>query len=384
MADKKNHHYVPQFYLRGFSLKGSGGQVALYHIPKGIYVPDAPIKSQACGNNFYKSLKIEDWLANMERAASTVIRGIITNERVPTLHSPEHYCLLVFCLIQSARTPWQAEEISEWTNQFVKLQMMASGEPIFRKHLDKIKVDLDNPIGVALEDTAFTHHVAYDLRFKVLVNETEIPFITSDNPTILYNQFLERRRNFGSNAGLAVKGLQIFFPLSPRLCLMFFDGDVYRVGGRRLTHIFERMCEHDVYQLNWLQVVSAYENLYFNERCSSELARKIVRKALQWRRDSKTQMDTYVSPTSLGKQGVWCHTYNTDIRTGLKLAIVEELPSVKNYQLGTNLLRNPDLYYLHQVFLRQVEHGKYTQPSQFIEFLLDIGPEKTCHLVTQG
>jgi len=376
MADKKSQHYVPQFYLRGFSLEKSDRLIALYNIPTDTYVPCASIKKQACRDNFYKSLMIEDSLAVVEGAASTIIRDLITKANAPTFRSQERYSLLLFCLFQAYRTPWKAEEANELTDKVIKL--MASGNPVLQEHLDEVEAGWDNPVGTVLKKIAFAHHVAYDLRFKVLVNETAIPFITSDNPAILYNQFLERRDKIGGHTGLAVKGLQLLLPLSPRLCLMFFDEKVYRVGGKRLTHIFEQICEHDVYQLNYLQAASAYENLYFSERCSAELVRKISRKALQWRRDNKAQVDTYVDSA----QNTLCHAYSANIRTGLNLTVVEELPSAKGYQLGDRVthLRNPLLCKLHHDFIQQVEQGKY-KLSQFGRFILEnIGLEEARQL----
>ena len=70
MSDWKSQHFVPQFYLRNFSVKETDRKVALYHIPSGRFVPGAPIKSQAYEGNFYKELVIEAALGDLEGTAA--------------------------------------------------------------------------------------------------------------------------------------------------------------------------------------------------------------------------------------------------------------------------------------------------------------------------
>jgi hypothetical protein len=73
-----------------------------------------------------------------------------------------------------------------------------------------------------------------DLHNKLLINKTSVEFITSDHPIVMYNQLLTFR-TFGSNCGVACKGLQIFYPLDPKKVLMLYDGQIYRVGSKRIA-----------------------------------------------------------------------------------------------------------------------------------------------------
>lgn len=54
-----------------------------------------------------------------------------------------------------------------------------------------------------------------DLKGRILINKTRIPFITSDNPVCLHNQFMEKVK-YPLNA-LGVRGTIIYFPLSLEL-----------------------------------------------------------------------------------------------------------------------------------------------------------------------
>jgi len=70
-----------------------------------------------------------------------------------------------------------------------------------------------------------------DLRMKLLIATVGNQFITSDHPTVITNQRFQGRADFPSTSGLAMKGIQLFLPLSPSACLMLYDPSCYRVGG---------------------------------------------------------------------------------------------------------------------------------------------------------
>jgi hypothetical protein len=120
---------------------------------------------------------------------------------------------------------------------------------------------------MALNEAALCLPITFDLCFKLVINKTKEPFITSDHPVVLYNQFLEPRKKYGNNTGLACKGLEIFLPISPRHLLIFFDPDVYKVENKSNVSV-DITADADVKALNLLQCISADKNLYFNEEIS--------------------------------------------------------------------------------------------------------------------
>ena len=69
-------------------------------------------------------------------------------------------------------------------------------------------------------------YILLNLKWRLLINNTNLPFIISDNPVCLYNQFAEKRHC--SLCGLALSGLQVFYPLTPHLGMFYFDGDIYK------------------------------------------------------------------------------------------------------------------------------------------------------------
>jgi len=74
-------------------------------------------------------------------------------------------------------------------------------------------------------------------------------------------------------AGLASKGLQLFLPISPEICVLVYDPSTYEYGSTR-----RRACTagvNDVKLLNALQAVNAKSCIYFDPSRTSdcELAR---------------------------------------------------------------------------------------------------------------
>lgn len=66
MAEKKNHHYVPQSYQHLFS--NDGKSIGIYNIKKNITFNQSSIKNTMSKDYFYsKDEKIEDALCDIER-----------------------------------------------------------------------------------------------------------------------------------------------------------------------------------------------------------------------------------------------------------------------------------------------------------------------------
>jgi hypothetical protein len=75
VAQNKNHHFVPQFYLRRF---GADRFVALYNIARGQHVPRASIAGQCQRPYLYgKDQVIEKALCELEGAAARIIADIV-------------------------------------------------------------------------------------------------------------------------------------------------------------------------------------------------------------------------------------------------------------------------------------------------------------------
>jgi hypothetical protein len=191
-----------------------------------------------------------------------------------------------------------------------------------------------------------------DLQYKLLENKTGRLFITSDNPTVRYNQFLERRGPQFGTTGWQCKGLQIFLPLGPRHLLMLYDGEVYRVGGRKhLETRVEITNEWDVEALNILQAANAEDVLYFHAATERQHVLDAVTRAGRHRRADRIEVGEYDGIGPGGERGRLLMASKVDLRTGLDLLCVGILPSAAGLRLDNPqaLLRDPEGVYQFQV-----------------------------------
>lgn len=265
MPNNKKHHYVPKFYLRNFS--SDGRSIALYSMGADRMVVGASIKNQCqeaylYGNDSHR----EDAFCQLEGVAAAILLTLINRSIPPTELSAEHQLLIFYMVTQHARTVYAGEEYEENYDKMMRylLRLTLPQEGVKCEDLDKVRFVPSDPIGKVLVTTIRKYPLLLDLRGVVLSNRTGSGFITSDNPVVLYNQLLEDRR-FAGNTGFQSVGLQVYFPVSADIAVLYYDRDVYGVGRRNPSTIFVESLL-DVQQLNALQFLNAAENVYFDHR----------------------------------------------------------------------------------------------------------------------
>lgn len=202
-GETKNQHYVPQFYQRNFSVNGK--TIGAYIADKDKTIPQAPIKHQASADYFYsENMKIEGALSDMEGLASAIIDKVIGNPKL-TLTQEEAYTLYVFTMIQLGRTLTQANLIQENFSKMAKMMLRKYIEAkrqsanadevalITDEMLDNVEVNVNQPGLQALGTQSQIVNLCIDLKFRVLINNTDVSFLTSDNPVCMYNTYFELR-----------------------------------------------------------------------------------------------------------------------------------------------------------------------------------------------
>lgn len=263
MADKKRQHYVPRLILREFSQDRATTSVLV--LDSGDAIHGASINRQCFENYFYgEDGKVEDTLAQIEGLFATLL-GDRSPERLEALTDADMLLLTFFVQLQRGRTVAAAEQISEQTDSFLKAAL--AGDPRLNDlgDLDQFRIGSDRPQSESLFYAALAWPLLLDLKLKFLVPNGKLGFVVSDDPVILYNQYAEHHpiyRHHPATVGLAMKGLQVFLPLSPRLCFALFDPLSYEYGSpnRRVVSLGLR----DVRLLNQMQALNAQECLYFD------------------------------------------------------------------------------------------------------------------------
>ena len=272
MAKMKKQHYVPQFYLRYFSKDKKTREkdkktIDILVRKRNLIINNGTISNQSYANYFYgKDKQLEKALGLVETKSAELINLIKKTNFVPNLNSRGHFIILSFVAFMIARTMHNVQSLNESVDKVFK---NIHKEDLKSKNMiSDFSISLKEAPAYCLGLSAFTLPILSDLNIKLLINNTNISFIASDNPVVKYNQFLETKKAFfiPSHTGLALKGLQLFFPLGPTATLLFYDKQVYRVGDRKKQVI--EINEKDAHSLNLLQIVNANVNIYFNSLLS--------------------------------------------------------------------------------------------------------------------
>ncbi len=373
---QKRQHYVPKFYLRRFAVDSGRKILSLFDIPSSTFVRRAKLKTQAYRDYFYgRDGIIEGALKDSEDAAARILKGVIRQKAVPPWGSEDYTALLAFAVVQRKRTAYAAEEYNELLDKGVKA--VYRDDPRVKAILNHVRGKDKNPAAFALLFAATLAPVTFDLRCQLLVDKGDVPFITSDNPVVFYNQFLEGRGAPGSHTGLACKGLQVFFPVSPEICLLFYDADVYKLRyskGRPL----EVSEPGDILALNRLQYLNSRESVYFGNGVGEAYIRGIDRADRQRRREAKTHVTEYpgrTDPDGTTHSLVVSGTH--DVRCELRLSFASVRLRAQRYRLGDRAvhLRDERVMQVREDFWTLVRQRR-ADPRGFHAYLRDMLPQR--------
>jgi len=226
MPQNKKHHFVPKFLLRRFSHDEKS--INLYNFKSKKRVIGANLSNQCYSNYLYgEDPTVEKSLSAAEGQVAALLRLVDKYGSLPPPDSPEREIMIFFVLSQHGRTTYAAEEVSEQMDAFMK-EVLKENFAAEGLNPDEFQIGVKNPATWSMGHAVQSYPLLWDMGYKLLVNKTGVEFVISDNPVVFYNQLMSFR-TFGSNCGLASKGLQIFVPISPTLTIMMFDPAVYRV-----------------------------------------------------------------------------------------------------------------------------------------------------------
>lgn len=372
MPANKKHHYVPRFYLKRFS--PDARSINLYNFQLASAIVGANLKNQCYRNYMYgKEGEHEKRLSILEGAFAQLLRNMLPNCSLPSSMSPDHESLCILVLLQYGRTAYTADAFDDMADGMWR-SILSKDPRVSPDLLEKVRIVNADPANLAVATILRLYHLILDLGYKILIAKPDSEFITSDNPVVMYNQLLEFER-FGSNTGLACKGLQIFYPLSPKHMLCLYDSRVYACEPRK-DAVVAVPTDHDMLALNALQVASAHENVYYAGPSADVF--RVVRSGFGYRRKSKTRI--IKGPERLTNTGSsqLIGSSREDVRTNLSLSFMRILKPAKRWreerkQPGpkpVSVVRNPWLVREHEVFSKLVDQGRY-RPTEFLRYLRD-------------
>lgn len=218
----KVQHYVPQFLLKNFG-NGKKDQLQVFDKHTGRAFP-TNAKNVASESRFYDFVidgvekTLEPMLSELEGKTKPVLQKILDENSVAPLSTSERGLLSSFFAVQYTRTRWFREQwrsLPELLGQ--KLRKMADSEEELAAVNDYIAVPDENQ--VKQETARFMLNAPKDLgphflnkTWVLLTTTKKHPFIIGDHPLSMQN--MNDMKPYGK-IGLGVKGIEIYFPLTP-------------------------------------------------------------------------------------------------------------------------------------------------------------------------
>jgi len=230
----KRQHFVPQHYLRLFRVDDTE-QVIVARVEPYKYIGPGPIKGQCQESFFYgdSDSRLDEMLREIETSfAPELVRICSSKQLTPN----DVQSLRLFCAHLHLRTR-KAAEIAKVFPRFMADQVITNA--IERGELPSPeggwKPDMMDFTGVPntlLGNLIRCYFETARLGIKLLEPPIGEYFVTSDHPVVIMNQFASDAKSFRSFAGFAQTGFQMILPIGPQRCVIFYDPNVYKVGGR--------------------------------------------------------------------------------------------------------------------------------------------------------
>lgn len=233
--DKRRQHYVPKFYLRNFSENNKAVGIYLLKIDK--IIEHGSINDNLWQEYFYgEDAVVENKLAEHERIWNEIISFIIKEERLPKTEKDLMW-LRYFILISSARTLKRGNQVNKDITNLMKNILEIEEPELFSKVMNADKggfsVKVKYPALPFLKAAQEALPLVIDLKIELLINRSTIDYVTSDNPTVFYNQLFQEK-NLSRGFGWGEYGIQFIIPISPRLAVCMYDSEVYDIKEKEL------------------------------------------------------------------------------------------------------------------------------------------------------
>ena len=264
LATTKRQHFIPRHYLRQFRF-GEGEQVLASRIDPYRHIGPAGIDRQCQEDYFYGDDGVlEDIFKDFEDGTAPVLLDVV---RERCFDSKQLFVLRLLAVTLHLRTRKMAESAKllpkKIAFEVIKGAIESGRLPAPSGGFTEDMMDFGGVPGMVIKSTVSCWMEMQTLECKLLQTVNGAKFITSDNPSVIMNEFCARHDSFRSYAGFSRSGFQLILPLSPDICAYFYDPDVYKVGPRRARLV--SISERDVELVNSLQIQAAEHCVYFHD-----------------------------------------------------------------------------------------------------------------------
>ena len=234
----KRQHYVPAFYLRSFSIKGK--QHHLYCFDKSNFLKaKRNIKNLCCESYFYDTFEdidqqTEKAFSYQESVFKNAYDKLNETQDLSSLTSDEKKRIAYFVTTQELRTKKWRQVLKNLPRQFGEgISQMAAKLPqgkwseelraglkleqlMYKKLANDEEAIKALHISTLEDIPEYVNIICNKWEWIIFVNRSAMSCWSSDHPVTRYNPIDLRPRG---NLGLLCPGIEIYFPLNPKLSL---------------------------------------------------------------------------------------------------------------------------------------------------------------------
>lgn len=257
-----NEHYVQESYLRLFS-PGDQGVISRYSLVEkhggGDYydpIDRFSVGKAASSENYADGFLEGDETNRAENAMVKALRKVIDDRN---LSKKDIAHLSQFIVFQRDRSPR--------AKTFHRLK-----EKISQTAGIPIRGDWESVIEL---DAGERHEGLQFMGWKIIENETSLPFFTSDGPVVIYQ---EEFPGDGLNEGFQFTGKEVFCPVNPDKLLLLLDPNTFEVEPQYPSTFIPRVKLdeiEEIWKFNLLQGLSAFHEVFGPVGFGEELERMI-------------------------------------------------------------------------------------------------------------
>ncbi|MES2589234.1 MAG: DUF4238 domain-containing protein [Bacteroidota bacterium] len=340
MAQNKKQHFVPQLLLRNFSVPGNKKQINLYDRKNDKFIPNIEIKNQAQEKYYYgKDLAFENFLSSIESLASNIFKNIVSTDKLPLRFSKDHEDLLKFISLLHKRTKASVKEHESQLNSIFQT-MLKYDEKIKNKDFENLRIAHPEPAAFNLAITISSWPLYLDLDACILKNTTTKPFLISDNPVIILNPLLMKRKKYWLLRGPINKGLVILLPISPEYYLLLYDDWAYSLNSKE--EMIELTKPSDIFNINILQSIACDNILYSSDINASKYLKSLAKEGMKFKKDViiKEELQHIYDSSRIAVR-----SYYLEHKMNLNFSFLKEKEQTRNYDYEQEKVipRSPEL-----------------------------------------
>jgi len=207
-----------------------------------------------------KGTSIEDGLSRLESRFAETCRHIIENKKLTSLSTDDRNFFMLFVASQLLRTKERRIDVEQTSQAILDFVTNQMGITDWRATMKPEAIQALHNSHLVERAGEIAAIIASNLKPIVFINKTRSPFWTSDNPIAKHNDI--NSWPYG-NLGIACRGIQLHFPLSPKVLIMLVDRREYHyLPEDNVVNVTDRM---NVVFENNLQITSSTRFIYSSD-----------------------------------------------------------------------------------------------------------------------